>query len=424
MVSRRRNLGFACRRRATAAETIAIPLGMASSKPWAVPETRIVQAAAVAFGGGFLPLDAVYEILLRLPAKLLCRLRVVCRLWRSLLSDLQFAAAHAARHPGPLVIAGYDQNAGDGTLVNIMDMSGQIVKQVRRIDGSDKVMSMDLDLVCVKNVDSGRYRFLNPATGAVYHLPSFFADEHMCLSFNLVGDPKYILGQVPGTGEYKVLRIFYHLSRVLHCQLFEICTLNSGSNSRWRRKEAPGETVAFCKFTRLVIDEIVYLICSGLHRFITCHDQVFEKDMIITFNLETEAWGPRIRGPPISFLNDAAQMFHNFGLPKTKQLSLANLHGSLAVVHGPAPYMDFWILMDIDKGQWVKQYSMQFEQYGHLKYVHPLLVLGDGRIVVHQEDTGFLQIYDPRTNSFTNSVELNHYSAVNMYTGNLLSLDK
>ncbi|CAN6213435.1 unnamed protein product [Urochloa humidicola] len=403
---------------------------MSSSKPWGVTERRVVLTTAPAASGiGVLPLDAVREILLRLPAaKLLCRLRAVCRLWRSLLSDPHFAATHAARHPAPLAIAGYAANAGDDTLINIMDLSGKIVKQVRRIDGRDEVMSMDLDLVCVKNIDSGRSRFLNPATGAVYHLPSFYADEHMGLSFSLIGEPKYILGQVPSTGEYKVLRILFHLSHALRCQLFEVCTLNKHSNSGWRRKECPGETVAFCKFTRLVIGGIVYLLCSDLHHSVTFDDHIFEKDYIITFDLETEAWGPRIGGPPISFPNNAAQMFHNhnFGLPNIKQLSLANLHGSLAVVHGPAPYMDFWILMDSDKRQWVKQYSMQFEQYVLLNYVHPLLVLGDGtgRIIIHKEDNGFLQIYDPRTNTFTNSVELMHYSAISMYAGNLLSLDK
>nr|CAB3452268.1 unnamed protein product [Digitaria exilis] len=81
---------------------------------------------------GALPLDAVYEILLCLPAKLLCRLRAVCRPWRALLSDPQFALAHVARHPEPLIalaVAPYAGNKGDGVIVDIMDLSGQIVKR-------------------------------------------------------------------------------------------------------------------------------------------------------------------------------------------------------------------------------------------------------------------------------------------------------
>ena len=50
-----------------------------------------------------------------------------------------------------------------------------------------------------------------------------------------------------------------------------------------------------------------------------------------------------MRGPPISLPDAAAQVFKD--LPTIKQLTLANLNGSLAVVHGPAPSMDFWTLL-------------------------------------------------------------------------------
>ncbi|CAN6171363.1 unnamed protein product [Urochloa humidicola] len=45
---------------------------------------------------GVLPHDTIYEILLRVPARPLCRFRAVCQSWCSLLSDPPFAAAHAA----------------------------------------------------------------------------------------------------------------------------------------------------------------------------------------------------------------------------------------------------------------------------------------------------------------------------------------
>ncbi|OEL21153.1 hypothetical protein BAE44_0017828, partial [Dichanthelium oligosanthes] len=68
---------------------------------------RPAAPALAASSAGVLPLDAVYEILLLLLGKDLCRLRTVCLLWRNLLSDPQFATAHAARHPGLLIIASY-----------------------------------------------------------------------------------------------------------------------------------------------------------------------------------------------------------------------------------------------------------------------------------------------------------------------------
>jgi len=48
-------------------------MGMALSKPLTALEGRAMPALA-----GVLPVDAVYEILLRIPAKDLCRFRVVC----------------------------------------------------------------------------------------------------------------------------------------------------------------------------------------------------------------------------------------------------------------------------------------------------------------------------------------------------------
>ncbi|RCV37694.1 hypothetical protein SETIT_8G083300v2 [Setaria italica] len=49
-------------------------------------------------GGGVLPRDVLYEILLRVPAWVLCRFRTVCESWCSLLSGRPFIAAHEAHH--------------------------------------------------------------------------------------------------------------------------------------------------------------------------------------------------------------------------------------------------------------------------------------------------------------------------------------
>nr|CAB3456002.1 unnamed protein product [Digitaria exilis] len=174
---------------------------------------------------GALPLDAVYEILLCLPAKLLCRLRAVCRPWRALLSDPQFALAHAARHPEPLIalaVAPYAGNKGDGVIVDIMDLSGQIVKRVRRVQRNDRVISMELDLAFVKNVNNDSYKFLNLATGVAHHLPDGFAEEHVAFGVNRDSDSVFILGQLPNTGEYKVLKLIHHVSNNLSSQLAEV----------------------------------------------------------------------------------------------------------------------------------------------------------------------------------------------------------
>lgn len=87
-------------------------------------ESRNNLVVATATSHGVLPLDLVFDV----PAKEICRLRTVCRRpWRSLTSDPAFIKAHAARQPGPLIVASYHD---DGELVHAMDLSGDVIKRV------------------------------------------------------------------------------------------------------------------------------------------------------------------------------------------------------------------------------------------------------------------------------------------------------
>lgn len=406
---------------------------MSLSKPCATP-------APAPSDIGVLPLDALREILLRLQAKELCRLRLVCRQWRSLLADPYFAAAHDWRHQAVLIIAGYNDDAGRDVLVDIMDLSGQIVKKVRGMDG-DRAVSVSLDRVCVRKIDDSRSsyqlynpirdelyylpdRLLDPATGAVYRIPDSYAEEHVELASSLVTEPKYLFGQVARTGECKVFRMLFHFSVGIGGgrQMFEVCTVNSSSSCAGWRAVPLEESIQMSKCTSVIINGVVYCLSFCPHKSITFDNQVSEKDLIFTFDLETEAWVPSIRGPPITFPDDADLMFYDLGLPKVKQLTVANLNRFLAVVHGPAPYVDIWILLDFAKGFWVKMYGIQFEEYAILRPVQPLFVFSDGRIILYKEDHDYLQIYDPRTNTLTDTVESKHFSTVARYAGNLLSL--
>ncbi|KAL6845654.1 hypothetical protein ACP4OV_024477 [Aristida adscensionis] len=397
-------------------------MAAASREPRGAPVRRAVPAAA-ATDAGDLPLDALYEVLLRLPAKLLCRLRAVCRPWRCLLSDPQFAAAHAARHPGPLVIASRLGTVERGSLVDILDMSGQIVKRVRGEEG-DMVMGMAADLVGVKTVDTGSFRLLNPATGAVSHLPDKLAEEHAARGFSLrhYGEPVYLFGKVASTGECKVLRMLPYRRRNRNREdLFEVCTANSSSHAQWRGMQAPPAKFVWNELTRVVIGGVVYFLSVSAY-FAVLNRRAIEQDWIVSFDLEAEEWRPNIRGPS-SFIEDAIFMFNGHYGPGSRQITLANLNDSLVIVHGPAPFMDLWFLVDSEKGLWVKQYSVEVERCGRHLPMHPLLVLEDGRIVTLIRCMRLLQIYNPRTNSFADLMELGHSSAISMYTGNLLSLD-
>ncbi|CAL5079014.1 unnamed protein product [Urochloa decumbens] len=376
---------------------------------------------------GALPLDVVHEILLHLPAKPLCRFRAVCRPWRRLLSDPLFMAAHGARHPGPHLIASYICNTEHDILLSIVDHSGQIIKQIRRKE-EERVTLMASDLVCITTLQDDTYRLLNPSTGAVYHMLDQLAQEHIDRGLELrdYSEPVHLFGLAAGKGEYKVLRMLIRFAwNGAHQYLFEVCTLNRNRGARWRAKQAPPMSSMWDKCARVVIDGVVYLLNVDVYNSFNSGLHVTEKDWIVSFDLETEEWRPNIRGPSSLLVGAAAvDMLERLnGRAGSRHIALTNLNGSLVIVLAWSSCMDMWFLMDSEEGLWVKQYSMQVAPYKNHRLVRPLLVLDDGRIVVHITNMRLLQIYDPRSNNFTDVVRLSHCWEVSMYTGNLLTLD-
>ncbi|RCV09990.1 hypothetical protein SETIT_2G075500v2 [Setaria italica] len=383
---------------------------MASSKLCAgqvVAETRAILTLA----GGDLPPDAVFEILLRLPGRDLCRLRAVCRPWRSLLSDPAFAAAHADRHAEPLVVAGYAKHtSNNGVLYDILDLSGRVVRRVHAAattpTENEWVASTGPGLVCVA------------AAGVAFALPRGLAEDHAAHERDISHHTAMVaLGQVGSTGERKVLRVL-HLFPDMARQLYEIITLDGGDRCRWRKAMDPAHTVGLGTWT--AIDGVVYFFSS---EFIQGQDVM--PDRIASFDLETEEWRPTIRGPVSSSLADDVGG-HPINHLDWGEFSLAAMNGCLVMTHRVfSSSMDLWFLMDVEKGLWVKKHVLQLSiSYQHGEHaVRPLLVLDDGRIVlVHIGNRGSLKIYDPRTSSSTDVAVLGPCVAVGLFAGSVLSL--
>ncbi|CAO2046461.1 unnamed protein product [Urochloa humidicola] len=229
-----------------------------------------------ASNAGDLPLDAVYEILLRVPARSLCRLRTVCRFWRSLLSDPEFAAAHAAararRREPPLVIAGYNDYSSEIRFANIMDLSGDIVKQVR-LDGHRLMAMPGLNLACVRSIADGSCRLVDPATAAVYYVRE--GEEPVDCD-----NDSFLFGKVASTGEYKAFRKVTHSHVGEYGFLYEVCTLSSGSRPRWRAVEGPPNTFGFFERTSVAIDGLVYCLMADVYLAIRRKNPVTQRDWI------------------------------------------------------------------------------------------------------------------------------------------------
>ncbi|KAJ1288165.1 hypothetical protein BS78_02G069400 [Paspalum vaginatum] len=408
--------------------------GMASSNPCAGRRDRRVKKKpaldASNTAGGVLPSDALYEILLRLPAKELCRLRVVCQPWRSLLSDPHFIAAHAARHPLPLIVTGYDVPCDHhpcwrkGVVFDIMDLSGRVVKRVTTVAWRrERVVSIQLDLVCTSRwlgLDT-RYRLLNLTTGAVCSLPEGYAPPHEELVVDYRNSVAF--GKVASTGECKVLRVIENSrKRQEPMQLYEVCTLDDVDGSKasccWRGKKGPPDSVGVGVWKNAVFGGIVYFLS-------------FVPGKISSFDLETEEWRQDIPGPLISG-GGGGGTDDDGGATDWDELSMATLGGSLVVAHRTQSTLDLWFLVDFERGLWVKQHSVPIGvPRAEPNEVCPLSKLDDGRIVLaYFGDEGWMiRTYSPRTNTVTDIAEMrNAYSvcrndySVGLYTGSLLSL--
>ncbi|KAI5009261.1 hypothetical protein ZWY2020_010517 [Hordeum vulgare] len=146
---------------------------------------------------GVLPMDLLYDILLRLPAETLCRFRAVCRSWRSLLSHPDFIAA--ARNPGPLIAVGIKDYLSRNE-VTVFDMeSGDAVTRVNTAN-NELTHAMSHDRVLCILDPQNRLRLLDPANGDVFLLPDHAPPPgHM-----LIWCP---VGRAASTGEHKVLAI-------------------------------------------------------------------------------------------------------------------------------------------------------------------------------------------------------------------------
>jgi hypothetical protein len=170
---------------------------------------------------GVLPQELLSDILVRLPAKDIGRLRAVCRSWWNLTSDPSFIKAHVASHPAEqFVVASFD-GTGDSEHIHVMDLSGRVVKRLPfSITEGKYFLRSCPDLVGVGGVD-GSYYLIDPISGVVSHLPKTVLKllpdslEHYCYSSESwdsdeddgTGSCVFVAGRVDSTGEYKVLRL-------------------------------------------------------------------------------------------------------------------------------------------------------------------------------------------------------------------------
>ncbi|KAJ1298773.1 hypothetical protein BS78_01G479600 [Paspalum vaginatum] len=373
---------------------------MASHRPSKRPRLLAAQA-----NDGSLPRDELEEVLLRLPSKPLARLRTISHSWRSLISAPHFVAEHARRCEADslLVVPVYTASPVDVKLVDMA--SGAVVAQLD--SGSNgRFVGMSGSLLCSVSGsgDTAAIRVLNLATGAVTSIAAGTS-----AAGGMRTSSAYVFGQVPKTGEHKILRVYTSCDHSE--QSCEILTLG-GREQSWRPAASPPVLVGGTDISRH------RAVTQGVVHFMTS-DRA-EYDGIASFDLATEQWRPTLLQGPLSSDGRHCQR---------TMLSLVDLNGCLVYVHHDYRFksIDIWVLAD--QVTWLRIKSLRqgsVLQRGEIM-VQPLMVLDDGRIALWvAAPNGIVRLYDPRTDSCRDVVSVGKHcsTSVGLYTGSLLGFMK
>ncbi|PUZ68841.1 hypothetical protein GQ55_2G060600 [Panicum hallii var. hallii] len=314
----------------------------------------------------------------------------------------RFAPSHATtrRPTGDAVLVAAVHDAADISRVDVklVDVASGAV--VSRLDGQSTghAIAATGGLICLVptrgNDRAAPVRVLNPATGAVTDIPVATAAD------GKTSRSSYVFGQVPVTGEYKVLRIHTSTSRDKPSQSCEILTLG-GRGQRWRPAPSPPALVG----TEIPRHRAV---TPGFAHFFTT-SKMADHDGIASFDLAKEQWRPSLLQGPLP-----SEDLHCC----RSSLSLVALNGCLVFVHHDyrSCCIDMWVLAELEKGRWLRVQSLPMGsvlrgweeetqpaplipvQRRREIFAQPLMVLDDGRIAFWVGvPNGVVRVYDPKT---------------------------
>lgn len=289
-------------------------------------------------GIGHLPRDLVIEILSRLPAKDLCKLRCISKSWYVLLSrDVEFIAQHIRWwKQKPLLLVRRYLSDGIGELnktkitieVTSIDMQGKVTDKFRKqIDGPVHtfISCGSLTLMCCMY----SLYVCNPSIHQVVRVPYNSNSRLYNAGF----------GYLPASNEYKIVYMFHHSivgNGKMGCEIFSFRTGEGVSSGSWRRIRDCPFSAWTDEYPVCVNGTIYWALSSGWKdKSILCLDLQSEEFSTILYP---------IHEPDIKY-----SFFEYIGLA-----------GVLCVVgfSAEASRMDIWTLKEKKKKKWKMGYSI------------------------------------------------------------------
>ncbi|POO01665.1 F-box domain containing protein [Trema orientale] len=355
---------------------------------------------------GRLPTEILTLIFSKLSAKILGRMRCVCKLWSQIVdegipyelpgstSDSAYFVIAKSRHRKPTMTR---KKHGSATFLKI---SSRVFSRFAR-SGRYFFENSCHGLLCFAH--KGRCRFaclLNPLTQQIIKLPPAEAAAAAAAQPTLRLDEgswffsKYGLGFDSATRTYKIVRVFYLRCRG-HCYEddgpkysavnTQIYTLGFGKKvSSWR------PITCVPPWPLPIISRAVFT--GGFLHWVTGHvpepliseEEALNKHKIVTFHLSKEEF--RLISLPRSLFAGLLLFYH-----------LVDLRGVLALVDMSRRDvgMDIWTMKDHDKEEWVKTCSLRLPSF------HPSNISSYSKSVIGPWENGkLLLLYGPSLISF------------------------
>ncbi|KAK1660433.1 hypothetical protein QYE76_048592 [Lolium multiflorum] len=228
-----------------------------------------------------LPDDTIFDILSRTPASSLRRFRCVCKEWRALISDPFFLAAHKSRRPELLLVdTNYFRGYKERDL-QLRDLSGNVVKLIQGVGGSDILPMTNIDdgIVCVIDGHCKAVRVIDLATGEVLSTIHGVEVRRRMHCFVRRQYETFGIGRTASSGVYKVVRVVLGdlsgTSSTLLCFDLENeqWNINQPIKGPWEQFSAEMySTISLCITELSGFLCVVQKKCINVHMFLPQHD--------------------------------------------------------------------------------------------------------------------------------------------------------
>ncbi|XP_058753567.1 F-box protein CPR1-like [Vicia villosa] len=323
-----------------------------------------------------LPSEVITEILSRVPAKPLLRLRTICKWWRSLIDSTDFVFFHLTKSRHSIIILRQNSRLFELDL-NSMDRVKELDHPLMCYSNRIKVLGSCNGLLCICNI-ADDIAFWNPSIRKHRIIPSEplirkeTKENHAITT--LLAARVYGFGYDSFSGEYKLVSISYFVD--LHNRSFDshvkIYTMRTDV---WK-------TLTSMPYALCCARTMGVYLSGALHWVVTRDLEPESLDLIVAFDLRFE-------------------VFREVKLPGSVDgkldMDVAVLRGMLCMVENRGKDgFDVWVMREYGLGEsWCKLFSV--EQPRDVKLIKSLKPLGyskNGDKVLFEQDSKKLCWYN------------------------------